>query len=346
MANHAILRRLPSVVHGLLAIVEERDCHQARGFVSTATNIKTVYNMYLLDIIGDELTKLTKHFDADGALICEVYYYTQEVRAALVRAKENCTPKEKQYFRAVNQESLVYTDPTTLSLPEEKKLTFQMSRRNGRWPDTFAQLPRIKQTMFNCVVKELDSLFPADGVEYMFSVFDLRKINTVDEDTQEGLIEKLCDRFGVERRKFSKLLQRWIRIPAFFEPGDNREIFQEFYNIRPILIELGQRLGCEKPRSPRSVAVEYFKQVDLFEIFLREYGTLYPRVSKLIRTMLLVATNSSLIERVFSTLKAVKTPTRNRLELRQLERLLVLGTSLPDNLSKFDLDKYMQFMST
>jgi len=105
MANHAILRRLPSVVHGLLAIVEERDCHQARGFLSTATNIKTVYQIYLLDIIGDELTKLTKHFDADGALICEVYHYTQGVRATLIRARDNRTPKEKEYYRAVNQES-------------------------------------------------------------------------------------------------------------------------------------------------------------------------------------------------------------------------------------------------
>jgi len=62
--------------------------------------------------------------------------------------------------------------------------------------------------------------------------------------------------------------------------------------------------------------------------------------------MLLVATNSSIIERVFSALKAVKTPTRNRLELRQLERLLVLGTSLPDDLSNFDLDKYMKFLNS
>jgi len=200
--------------------------------------------------------------------------------------------------------------------------------------------------MFNCIIKELDSLFPADGVEYMFSVFDLKKINTADSEVQEQLIEKLCERFGVARRKFSKLLQRWIHIPAFFEPGDNREIFQEFYNIVPILTELGEMLGREKPRAARNTKTEYFKHVDLYEIFLRQHGTLYPRISKLIRVMLLVATNSSIIERVFSALKAVKTPTRNRLELRQLERLLVLGTSLPDDLSNFDLDKYMKFLNS
>jgi len=86
----------------------------------------------------------------------------------------------------------------------------------------------------------------------MFSVFDLKKINTADSEVQEQLIEKLCERFGVARRKFSKLLQRWIHIPAFFEPGDNREIFQEFYNIVPILTELGEMLGREKPRAARN----------------------------------------------------------------------------------------------
>jgi len=317
---------------------------KTRGFWSTASNIKTVYK--ILDIIGDELTKLTKQFDVDGALMCEVYNYAQEVRGTLIRARDNRTPKENQYFRAVNQDTMVYTDPSTLSLPDDKKLTFELTRRTGRWPDKFDQLPAIKLTMFNCIIKELDSLFPADGVEYLFSVFDLRKIKTANSKAQEELIEKLCARFGVERRKFSKLLQRWIRVPAFFEPGDNREIFQEFYNILPILNDLAESLGREKPRTAGKTATEHFKQVDLYEIFLRQHGSLYPRISQLIRVMLLVATNSSVIERVFSALKAIKTPARNRLELRQLERLLVLGTSLPDDLSKFDIDKCMKFMSS
>ena len=180
----------------------------------------------------------------------------------------------------------------------------------------------------------------------MFSVLDLRTLQTADRETSEDLLELLCTQFGAPRRKFSKLLQRWIRVPAFFEPGQNREIFQEFYNALPILTELSQKLGTEKPRRHNNSTGDNFKQVDLFEVFLQQHGTLYPRVSKLIRVMLVVATNSSAIERVFSALKAIKTPMRNRLELRQLERLLVLGTSLPDDLSKFDLEKYMKYMAS
>ena len=83
----------------------------------------------------------------------------------------------------------------------------------------------------------------------------------------------------------------------------------------------------------------------MYELFLQQYGTLYQKLSDLIRIMLVVATNSSVVERVFSTLKAVKTPKRNKLTLRQLERLLVVGTNLPDNLADFDLDKMMLKMT-
>ena len=83
----------------------------------------------------------------------------------------------------------------------------------------------------------------------------------------------------------------------------------------------------------------------MFEIFLRQCGSIYVRVSAFIRIMLTVATNSSLIERAFSALKAVKTPLRNRLLLKQLERLLVVSAALPDDLGSFDYDKMLDKMS-
>ena len=95
---------------------------------------------------------------------------------------------------------------------------------------------------------------------------------------------------------------------------------------------------------------KFYKQVDLFEMFLVQYGAEYPLVASLIRVMLIIAANSSLIERAFSTLKAVKTTTRNSLSLQQLEleRLLIVGipgSNLPENLSEFDLEKMIQIMS-
>ena len=55
--------------------------------------------------------------------------------------------------------------------------------------------------------------------------------------------------------------------------------------------------------------------------------------------MIVHASNSSLIERAFSFLKAVKTPNRNALKLPQLERLMLLGMNLPNELSEVDIDK-------
>lgn len=90
---------------------------------------------------------------------------------------------------------------------------------------------------------------------------------------------------------------------------------------------------------------KFYRQVDLFEIFLKQYETIFVRVSSLIRVMLVVATNSSLIKRAFSALKAVKTPLRNRLLLQQLERLLVVGAALPNELGSFDYDQMLEKMS-
>lgn len=82
-----------------------------------------------------------------------------------------------------------------------------------------------------------------------------------------------------------------------------------------------------------------------FQVWFSEReAAMYPRLAGLIRVMLVVAGNSSLIERAFSFLKAVKTPTRNALSLAQLERLIVLGMNLPDDLDKVDISKILSNM--
>ena len=103
---------------------------------------------------------------------------------------------------------------------------------------------------------------------------------------------------------------------------------------------------CE-PNATRegSSGKKYYTQVDLFELFLVQYGSMYPLVATLIRVMLVIAGNSSSIERMFSALKAIKTDTRNSLSLQQLERLLILGGNLPEKLSDFNLEKMTELMS-
>ena len=51
-----------------------------------------------------------------------------------------------------------------------------------------------------------------------------------------------------------------------------------------------------------------------------------------------------MIERAFSFLKRAKTAERSSLKLRQLERLMILGLNLPDDLSEVDLEKIIELM--
>ena len=64
----------------------------------------------------------------------------------------------------------------------------------------------------------------------------------------------------------------------------------------------------------------------------------------MIRVTLVHAANSSVIERAFSFLKRVKTPERNSLKIRQLERLMTLGLNLPDDLSNVNIEKIIELM--
>ena len=94
------------------------------------------------------------------------------------------------------------------------------------------------------------------------------------------------------------------------------------------------------------VTDKHHKQVDVYHDFLSSYGSMYSRVyvSERIWVMLVHAANSSVIERAFSFLKRVKMAERNCLKLRELERLMILGLNLPDDLSEVDLEKIIELM--
>lgn len=79
MANASILRRLPSVIHGLDRIIRDHNCPQAQGLLNALSNFKTPYKMHLLNVIGESLILLTKSFDRDELLIYEVYHFQRSV---------------------------------------------------------------------------------------------------------------------------------------------------------------------------------------------------------------------------------------------------------------------------
>ena len=76
---------------------------------------------------------------------------------------------------------------------------------------------------------------------------------------------------------------------------------------------------------------------------LRLYGAEFDRVAALIRIMLVIASNSSIIERGYAALKGIKSDKRSRLEDDQLERLLILSVNLPE-LSDFDIQSVVEGM--
>ena len=244
---------------------------------------------------------------------------------------QQTSPCEECFFDSVDQKQMVYTDANSAHLAPADRLEFDLLAKAGRWPDTFDQLPAIKEEMFSCVIRELDSLYPQEGLEYLFSVFDLLTFRTADKAEQKGKLTALCERFGKPRVHFSKLLQKMVCTEALFDPGQCREFFHEWFYAHPLLVTLSKRARNER-------------QVELYAEFLVTHGSMYNRVAELIRIMLIHASNSSLIERAFSFLKAVKTPKRNALGVSQLERLILLGMNLPDDLSQVDIDTLIERM--
>lgn len=249
----------------------------------------------------------------------------QEVRRLLVLAKDDKSPSEEDFFEAVDQKEMTYTDPKTSKLPPAEQLKFGLVAKRGRWPDKFDQLPTIKHEVFTCVIEELDDLYPPKGLECLFSVFDLRTFNKSDTREQKEKLRALCERFGKPSVQFSGMLLKYVRTEALFDPG---EVFTEWFYVHPLLARLTTRAKVEK-------------QVELYDEFLSAYGSMYTRVSELIRIMLVIASNSSLIEQTFSFLKGVKTPTRNALSVPQIERLISLSMNLPKDLSKVDIDSIL-----
>ena len=84
---------------------------------------------------------------------------------------------------------------------------------------------------------------------------------------------------------------------------------------------------------------------DAFETFLRLYDAEFGRVAALIRIMLVIVSNSSIIGRGYAALKGIKSDKRSRLEDDQLERLLILSVNLPE-LSDFDIQSVVEGMSS
>ena len=134
-------------------------------------------------------------------------------------------------------------------------------------------------------------------------------------------------------------MQKHTILPALIDTGEGEEhidFFDEWFYAKPHLV-----------RHAENVSTSPAGGWDAFETFLHLYGAEFGRVAALIRIMLVIASNSSIIERGrgCAALKGTKSHKRSRLEDDQLERLLILSVNLPE-LSDFGIQSVVEGMSS
>ena len=167
-------------------------------------------------------------------------------------------------------------------------------------------------------------------------------------------LEKLLNIYAIEERCFSYVLQKHTILPALIDTGEEHiDFFDEWFYAKPHLVRLAENVSTspagaingESTRHLQPCGFRFTGGWDAFETFLRLYGAEFGRVAALIRIMLVIASNSSIIERGYAALKGIKSHKRSRLEDDQLERLLILSVNLPE-LSDFDIQSVVEGMSS
>ena len=146
---------------------------------------------------------------------------------------------------------------------------------------------------------------------------------------------------GISCTKAAKFFRSrlYIRAPDINATCRNN-LHIEFFSDAKLLISRYLTTAFLAVRQAVSAKRNFYRQMDLFETSLEQYGCV-----NLCKSVCVDsdhdATNSSIIERGFSALNALKTQLRNRLLLKQRERLLVVGAALPDDLDSFEYDKML-----
>ena len=165
-------------------------------------------------------------------------------------------------------------------------------------------------------------------------------------------LEKLLNIYAIEERCFSYVLQKHTILPALIDTGEEHiDFFDEWFYAKPHLVRLAENVSTIPAGATKAEARVICNRADFcftggwdaFETFLRLYGGEFGRVAALIRIMLVIASNSSIIERGHVALKGIKSHKRSRLEDDQLERLLILSVNLPE-LSDFDIQSVVAGM--
>ena len=123
-------------------------------------------------------------------------------------------------------------------------------------------------------------------------------------------LEKLSNIYAIEERCFSYVLQKHTILPALIDTGEEHiDFFDEWFYAKPHSVRLAENVST----------------IHAFETLLCLYGAEFGRVAALIRITLVIASNSSIIERGYAALKGIKSHKRSRLEDDQLVRLLIFS---------------------
>eukprot|EP01083_Nonionella_stella_P284737 969369_1 len=183
-----------------------------------------------------------------------------------------------------------------------------------------------------------DMFLNEDRVEKDFSAFDLTTMGSAGNKKDEFLtrVRSLGDRFGTERditlKDADGQNQEVHILPSLLSAGqDLQKLMDEASRSYPILLELSKSMEKDDTNA------------DMYEVFLRQHIGELPAFSELIQLGLVYASNSSMVERRFSTTNNNLTKLRNRLDTRTLELLVLLHKGAP-SLKEFDFGKFVTWL--
>ena len=171
-----------------------------------------------------------------------------------------------------------------------------------------------------------------------------------DPEEHYDQLRSVADLFATEKTLESTFLRKSVTLPKLFESGfDHEDLLSEWDEALPELCRLSKSLTRIPVSSTSSETRELKKrkralnQADIYSSFLGRFSR-FRRVCVVVQIMIVLAVNSSLVERSFSWLKYIKNDKRNRLDDEQLNRLLLLAMNLPEKLDDIDISKIVSGM--
>eukprot|EP01083_Nonionella_stella_P260964 889180_1 len=318
--NATILKLAGSLVRACDQIFEaDKNCPQADGLSRQLRDPMILYVLHILEDLRPFINQAIRTMDKDDILICDVFEHALKVKRQLEFALANTRDNELRFERSFDLETRTFDFGNS-------SCDLNFGRGRSRNDATLSdRLKAAKTEIIGTFTTHWCDLFlKDDGIEKDFNVLNLTTIATPGHTKDPFLrgIRSLGERFGIER-------------DITVKGADGQDV--QFHCL-PTLLLSGENLQSlmDDASQAYSILVGFAKQMqndqtnaDLYEGFLRKHSGEYPAFCELVQLTLVYSTNSSMVERMFSTANNNLTKLRNRLDTRTLELLVLLHRAGP-----------------